>query len=112
MSAPVSTARADRLSERATARELDLLLVSRLVNVRWLTGFSGTSAAAVIGRDGTRRFVTDFRYLTQSAEELDPAEYGAGLERLRRLVAWLRPSLLCVVGLTGWRAAVAARWSR
>ncbi len=73
MSAPVSTARADRLSERASARELDLLLVSRLVNVRWLTGFTGTSAAAVIGRDGTRRFVTDFRYLTQSAEELDPA---------------------------------------
>jgi Xaa-Pro aminopeptidase len=73
VSAPVSTARADRLSERATARELDLLLVSRLVNVRWLTGFTGTSAAAVIGRDGTRRFVTDFRYLTQSAEELDPA---------------------------------------
>ena len=41
--------------------------------MRWLTGFTGTSAAAVIGRDGTRRFVTDFRYLTQSAEELDPA---------------------------------------
>jgi Xaa-Pro aminopeptidase len=73
VSALVTMARADRLAERANARELDLLLVSRLVNVRWLSGFTGSSAAAVVGPDGTRRFVTDFRYLTQSAEELDPA---------------------------------------
>ena len=51
-------------------RELDLLLVSHLVNVRWLTGFTGSSGAAVVG-NGTRRFITDFRYLSQSAEQLD-----------------------------------------
>ena len=50
-----------------------MLLVSDLVNVRWLTGFTGSNAAAVVGREGARRFVTDFRYLTQSAEEVDPA---------------------------------------
>jgi Xaa-Pro aminopeptidase len=50
-----------------------MLLVSDLVNVRWLTGFTGSNAAAVVGREGSRRFVTDFRYLTQSAEEVDPA---------------------------------------
>jgi TDG/mug DNA glycosylase family protein len=40
------------------------------------------------------------------ADVLTAAEYGAGLERLERLVAWLRPRLVCLVGLAGWRAAV------
>jgi Xaa-Pro aminopeptidase len=69
----VSTDRADRVAEALAEREADLLLVTDLVNVRWLTGFTGSSAAAVVGREGERRFVTDFRYLTQSAEQLDPA---------------------------------------
>ena len=69
----VSTDRADRLADALAERDADLLLVTDLVNVRWLTGFTGSSAAAVVGREGTRRFVTDFRYLTQSAEQLDPA---------------------------------------
>jgi Xaa-Pro aminopeptidase len=71
--ATVSTERADRAAEALADREADLLLVTDLVNVRWLTGFTGSSAAAVVGREGERRFVTDFRYLTQSAEQLDPA---------------------------------------
>jgi Xaa-Pro aminopeptidase len=69
----VSTDRADRVADALAAREADLLLVTDLVNVRWLTGFTGSNAAAVVGREGERRFVTDFRYLTQSAEQLDPA---------------------------------------
>ena len=71
--AMVGTDRADRVADALEEREADLLLVSDLVNVRWLTGFTGSNAAAVVGREGGRRFVTDFRYLTQSAEEVDPA---------------------------------------
>jgi Xaa-Pro aminopeptidase len=69
----VSTDRADRVADALEEREVDLLLVTDLINVRWLTGFTGSNAAAVVGREGSRRFVTDFRYLTQSAEEVDPA---------------------------------------
>jgi Xaa-Pro aminopeptidase len=69
----VSTDRADRLADGLAEREADLLLVTDLVNVRWLTGFTGSNAAAVVGPEDGRRFVTDFRYLTQSAEEVDPA---------------------------------------
>jgi Xaa-Pro aminopeptidase len=69
----VSTDRADRLADALEEREADMLLVTDLINVRWLTGFTGSNAAAVVGREGSRRFVTDFRYLTQSAEEVDPA---------------------------------------
>ena len=70
--AVLSTDRADRVAEALEGREADMLLVTDLINVRWLTGFTGSSAAAVVGREGSRRFVTDFRYLTQSAEEVDP----------------------------------------
>jgi Xaa-Pro aminopeptidase len=72
-SATVSTDRADGVADALEEREADMLLVTDLVNVRWLTGFTGSNAAAVVGREGSRRFVTDFRYLTQSAEEVDPA---------------------------------------
>ena len=68
-----TTSRAERLADVLRERELHALLVSDLINLRWLTGFTGTNGAAVLGTDGTRRFVTDFRYLTQSAEQLDPA---------------------------------------
>jgi Xaa-Pro aminopeptidase len=71
MSIAVGTDRADRVVAALADREADLLLVTDLINVRWLTGFTGSNAAAVVGRDGVRRFVTDFRYLTQSAEQLD-----------------------------------------
>ena len=52
----------------SSERELDALLVTILVNVRWLTGFTGSNGVASSARDGLRRFLTDFRYLTQSAE--------------------------------------------
>ncbi|HEU4977639.1 MAG TPA: Xaa-Pro peptidase family protein [Solirubrobacteraceae bacterium] len=62
--------RAERVDELVAGRELDALLVNALVHVRWLTGFTGSSAMVLAG-PGVRRFVTDFRYLTQSAEQVD-----------------------------------------
>jgi Xaa-Pro aminopeptidase len=65
--------RVSRLAAEIDRRELDLLLVTDPVNVRWLTGFTGSSGVALLGatQDGTRRFVTDFRYLSQSDEQVD-----------------------------------------
>jgi Xaa-Pro aminopeptidase len=67
--------RAARVAALMAERELDLLLVTSLVNVRWLTGFTGSNAAAIVGaRDrDDRRFITDFRYLTQAAEQVGEA---------------------------------------
>jgi Xaa-Pro aminopeptidase len=67
------SARTDKVVEQLAERDLDALLVTGLFNVRWLTGFTGSNAAVVVGRDGLRRFLTDFRYLTQSADEVDAA---------------------------------------
>jgi TDG/mug DNA glycosylase family protein len=46
---------------------------------------------------------------TVAAEELTPEEYAAGVARVERLCAWLRPGALYLVGLAGWRAAVDRR---
>jgi TDG/mug DNA glycosylase family protein len=43
---------------------------------------------------------------TPRASELSGAEYRAGLLRVGRMVAWLRPGVVLFVGLAGWRAAV------
>ena len=43
---------------------------------------------------------------TKGTKELRRSEYQAGTERVRRLVAWLRPGAVLFVGLEGWRAAV------
>jgi Xaa-Pro aminopeptidase len=71
------TDRVDRLALTLAARELDVLLVTHLVNVRWLTGFSGSNGLAIVGprsgRGWGRRFLTDFRYLSQSADQVPDA---------------------------------------
>ncbi len=43
---------------------------------------------------------------TASASELSVREYADGLARVERMVRWLRPAALCMVGLAGWRAGV------
>jgi Xaa-Pro aminopeptidase len=85
----VSAARRDALQARIAERELDLLLVTNLVGVRWLTGFDGSNAAVVLGA-AQQRFITDFRYLTQSAEQLDAAwEREIATDLLKRTVEGL-----------------------
>jgi TDG/mug DNA glycosylase family protein len=46
---------------------------------------------------------------TARADELAVAEYRQGYIRLHSLVTWLQPTVLCIVGLSGWRAAVDRR---
>ncbi len=69
-SARATSARADRLGERLPDNGIDVLLVTNGVNVRYLTGYTGSNGVALVGSD-TRVFVTDFRYVEQAAEEVD-----------------------------------------
>ncbi|HEX3173016.1 MAG TPA: aminopeptidase P family protein [Solirubrobacterales bacterium] len=62
--------RGDRLAAGLAERELDLVLVTEMVNVRYLTGFGGTNGACVCGPE-TRLFLTDFRYTERAAAEVD-----------------------------------------
>jgi Xaa-Pro aminopeptidase len=69
--------RADRVAAVLAERELDALLVTNLVNVRYLTGFTGSNGLAIVGPD-LRRFVTDFRYVEQAASQVDGFEREQG----------------------------------
>ena len=63
--------RADRLTERLADAGVDAILVTDLVNVRYLTGYTGSNGLAVIAPQ-LRDFVTDFRYVEQAADEVYP----------------------------------------
>lgn len=67
--------RRGRLRERLAAADLDAMLVSDLVNVRYLTGFTGSNAALLIRVDDeTPVLATDGRYRTQAAQQSPDAE--------------------------------------
>ncbi|KUI36131.1 X-Pro dipeptidase [Mycobacterium sp. IS-1496] len=67
--------RRDRLRERLEAAELDAMLVTDLVNVRYLSGFTGSNAALLISVSHTTPILaTDGRYRTQAAKQSPTAE--------------------------------------
>ena len=62
-------ARINALRDRLAVLDLDAILVSSLPNIRWLTGFSGSSGMVIVSaRDVV--LLTDFRYATQVEDEV------------------------------------------
>jgi Xaa-Pro aminopeptidase len=77
---PAAGDRARRLARELRERAVDVLLVATAVNLRYLTGFTGTYGLALIAAGSEQepagaahRFFTDFRYATQSAEQVPEA---------------------------------------
>jgi Xaa-Pro aminopeptidase len=62
--------RGDRLERQLGERQLDRMLVLNLINIRYLTGFTGTNGACVCG-PGVRLFFTDFRYTERAEAEVE-----------------------------------------
>ena len=69
--------RAERVVAALAESDLDGMIVTGLLDVRWLTGFTGTNGGCVVAGD-RRLFLTDFRYLDQAADQV-----GAGFEIVR-----------------------------
>jgi Xaa-Pro aminopeptidase len=65
--------RRDRLRERLEHAGVDALLVTRAVNIRYLTGFTGSSGSLLVAAD-SELLVTDGRYAEQAAAEVPDAE--------------------------------------
>ena len=83
--------RLPRLVERLDGAGCDALLVSARANIRYLCGFSGSAGLLLVGRDLTL-LVTDGRYTSQAAEQLEAAGVTADVEtgnpeRQRELLA-------------------------
>lgn len=66
-----------RLEKVLLESKLDFLLVTHLPNIRYLSGFIGSSAALLVGESGAVLF-TDGRYLTQAKEEVKDARIVIG----------------------------------
>jgi Xaa-Pro aminopeptidase len=64
-----------RLVAALGERGLDGAIITTLVNVRYLTGFTGSNGALLVPREGTAVFFTDGRYRDQAAEELPDVEH-------------------------------------
>jgi Xaa-Pro aminopeptidase len=73
--------RAQQLCELLEGREIDLLLVTNLVNVRYLCGFAGTNGLCLVGPE-RRTFVTDFRYVERAKSEVSGYETLQGRQDL------------------------------
>jgi Xaa-Pro aminopeptidase len=72
-------ARVERLRARFTEAQVDALLVTRLPNVRYLTGFTGSAGMVLVGREELV-FLTDGRYGEQAADQLAGAGVDARIE--------------------------------
>jgi Xaa-Pro aminopeptidase len=74
--------RRDRLTAVLAERGLDGVVVTTLVNVRYLTGFTGSNGALVVTREGPAVFLTDGRYRDQAAEQLPDVVHEIGRDLL------------------------------
>jgi Xaa-Pro aminopeptidase len=71
--------RAGRLRRLFADAGIDALLVTSLPNVRYLTGFTGSSAMVLVTGDALA-FTTDGRYRTQAGEQLALSQVDAHVE--------------------------------
>lgn len=94
--------RLGRLRERLVREELGALLVTKLANVRYLTGFTGSAAMLLVTPDRAL-FVTDGRYAEQSKEQLDAAGVDTQVEIEIGLTAAAQGAALAEVVEAGTR---------
>jgi Xaa-Pro aminopeptidase len=66
-----------RLERTLSENGLDFLLVTHLPNIRYLSGFTGSAAALLVGDRGAVLF-TDGRYRTQAKQEVKKARIVVG----------------------------------
>jgi len=111
------------LRRRLTKAGLHGLLVTHLPDVRYLTGFTGSSAALAVTRRAARLF-TDGRYTEQAAAEVQAAQVQiVSSSAAVSAVEWLAaqpgvefagfdPTWTSVAELGRWRAALPARLRR
>ena len=65
--------RQDKLRDEISKHDLDGMLVTNMVHIRYLCGFTGSSATLLVTQEGTT-FISDGRYVFQSENEVKGAE--------------------------------------
>ena len=91
--------RRDALRARLAGDDLPAALISALVNVRYLTGFTGSNAALLVSAEGVDVFGTDGRYVDQAATEVPDVERLRTHRLLPELVVRARAQTLRALGV-------------
>jgi len=99
--------RLPRLRPLVAAAGADSLLVTTLPNVRYLTGFSGSAGLLLVTGDETL-LVTDGRYRTQAAEQLDAAGLARSVDLVVGGVQVQRDAIAAVASRRGSRVGLEA----
>jgi Xaa-Pro aminopeptidase len=85
--------RLKKLHERWSSWKVDALLITTLENIRYLSGFTGSSGVIIITSDQAF-FLTDSRYDSQSRDEVDGLKikiYKKQIEEVASLINKLKP---------------------
>ncbi|MCI0450030.1 MAG: aminopeptidase P family N-terminal domain-containing protein, partial [Chlorobi bacterium] len=61
--------RIEKIKEILDELSLDAFYITHIPNIRYITGFSGSSAIVIVTK-GKNYFITDFRYKEQSAKQV------------------------------------------
>jgi len=87
--AMIKTRRA-KLERFFSTHELDAILFSSLANIRYLSGFTGSTGTLIITRDLDCFFLCDSRYTAQASAEIIDAhvrQYADRMEAVRKVIA-------------------------
>lgn len=80
-----------KLAKLIEEKNLDGVLITNILNIRYFSGFTGTTAMALITKE-KRYLITDFRYISQAQEQVIPngfevvREDRAALEKIGELL--------------------------
>jgi len=85
-------------------------LISKRENLRYITGFSGSTGVCVVLKDGSGVFITDPRYDVQAAEEVSEFEIMISREpALSEAAMWINNSKIAAVGIEAAAMTVASK---
>lgn len=65
-------------------KNVDAVLITNMLNVRYFTGFTGTTGVALVVGD-KKFFITDFRYVAQGKEQVEKNSYELICENISTL---------------------------
>lgn len=80
--------RLEKLQKKIASQQMDAFLITNMENIRYITGFTGTSALTLVGPDKAL-FLTDSRYTTQANQQVkycEIREYKKQMEELMALI--------------------------
>ncbi len=99
--------RRSRLNTIFESHALDAILFTGLLNIRYLTRFTGSEGALLMARDGRAWFLCDSRYTSQAASQVCDAEIRQFADKTAGCADLIRECRFTAVGFESARMSVA-----